>query len=234
MKTATTMMIATLVFLLTGHAMAADLDLREHVEVVGNAEVKVVPNEFVIRTTIQKFDDDLDDAAEDNEKTVRKAFQKMRKLGVDRRYIVADEVRVNKVTEGYRPRGDYRVLGYNVTREVTVILHDSSKLERAMKGLFSVGVDQLTLSTGNTEMEKYLQAAQVEAAKNARKKGGTMVAALGRTVGKAVAIEELAAPQQNAASNFVYQASTPDLGDALSLGKIKVRASIKVKFLLGE
>lgn len=227
-----TIFIAVIVALsLSTPAAAAELDTREHIEVTGSAEVKVVPDEFVIRATVQSFDSKLEKASRTNEEAVRKAFVGIKKLGVDRRYIVTDEVQVNAVTEGYRERGNFKRIGFTVSRNITVVLHDSTLIQPAIKRLFAANIDRLTLSTGSTEMEKHLKRAQKAAAKDARAKATTMSTALGQTPGRPVAIIEMT-PSQNPASNFVYSSATPDLGDSLSLGKLKVRASVRVKFLL--
>ncbi len=231
MNTLIRALILSLVLIASSTAWAADLDVREHVEVVGSAEVKVVPDEFVLRAQIQTFDTKLDAAAKKNDASIRAAFAAMKKLGIARRYVVTDQVRVNAVTEGYRERGNYRRLGYTVSREVMVVLHDPKKVEPAMKGLFGLGVDRLNLETSSTKMAEHVAAAEVAAAGAARKKATALTGALGRKLGRAVAMSE-GSPQGQSTSNFVYAAATPDLGDSISLGKIKVEASVRVKFLL--
>lgn len=231
MKSLIAIAVATILALSSATASAGDLETRHHIEVTGTAEVKAVPDEFVIRAEIRSFDEDLQAATRANEESVRKAFIGIKKLGVDRRYIVTDEVSVNSVTEGYRERGNFRLVGYSVSRNFTVVLHDSAKIQPAFRQLFAAGVDRLSMSAHSTEMEKHLKAARRAAAKDARSKADDLTSALGRSLGQAVAIIEQS-PGQHQASNFVYSSSTPDLGDGFSLGKLKVRASVRVKFLL--
>ncbi len=212
-------------------ALASDIDTREHIEVVGSAEVKVVPDEFVVRATLRSFDAKLDRAASANDDSVRKTVGAMKRLGVVRRYVVTDQIQVNAVTEGYRERGNFRRIGYSVSREVMVVLHDAKKVEPVMKALFAQGVDRLDLQTHHTKMAEHVAAAEVAAATAARKKAKALSGALGRKLGRALAMTE-SSPQGRSTSNFVYSAATPDLGDALTLGKLKVSASVRVKFLL--
>lgn len=219
------------ILLSTSTAWAGDLDAREHIEVVGAAEVKVVPDEFVLRAQIQTFDKKLDRAASQNEASIRATFKAMTALGIPRRYVVTDQVRVNTVTEGYRERGNYRRLGYTVSREVMVVLHDAKRIEPAMRGLFGLGVDRLSMQTSHTKMADHVARVEAEAAGAARARAKTLTKALGRKVGRAVAISQAPGAGRQT-SNFVYRASTPNLGDALSLGKLKVSASVRVKFLL--
>lgn len=218
-------------FLSTTSAWASDLDAREHIEVVGASEVKVVPDEFVLRAQIQSFAKKLDRAASQNESSVRATFKAMTALGVPRRYVVTDQVHVTPVTEGYRERGNYRRVGYTVSREVMVVLHDARRIEPAMRKLFALGIDRLSMQTSHTKMAEHVARAEAEAAGAARARAKILTKALGRKLGRAVAISQ--APRAGRrTSNFVYSASTPNLGDALSLGKLKVAASVRVKFLL--
>lgn len=231
MKNVITIIIALLILTGASPAGATDLDMREHVEAVGTAELKVVPNEFVLQARLTNFDSSLKSASRATDEQVSKLFKQMTSLGVARKYVVTDRVEVNAVTEGYRERGNFRQLGYNVSRGVMVILHDAALIERAMHVLFDVGVARLDISAGHTDMEDLLENAQIQAANAARKKGQVLSSALGRRLGNAVAIAE-ETPGSNRARNFVYTADTPDLGDGLSLGKIRVRSSVRVKFLL--
>jgi len=212
-------------------ASAQTIDTREHIEVTGAAEVKVVPDEFIVRTSVRSFHKNLDKASADNDAMVRRIFREMRAMGVERRYVVTDDVSVSVVTEGYRERGTFKRVGHKVGRDVMVILHDAKKVELVMKKLLGAGVDRLDLQLGHTKMAEHLQSAELAAAKKARSKADALAGVLGRRVDRAVAITEgMGGGRQP--SNFVYLAKTPDLGDALSLGKLKVRAQVQVKFVL--
>jgi len=232
MKHALTLILALAVLLSTSAAAAETIDSREHVEVAGVAEIKVVPNEFVMRSNVTTFHKSLKTASAQNDAVIAKLFKSVSRLGVARKYIVTDAITVNAVTEGYRERGNYKRVGYNVSRDVLIVLHKASRIEPAMKELFSLGVDRLTVSMGHTDMNGLLENAQIKAAGAARKKAKLLSSALGRTLGAAVAIAE-DTPRHSQAQNFVYTADTPDLGDTISLGKIRVQASVRVKFLLG-
>jgi uncharacterized protein YggE len=212
-------------------AAAQDIDRREHIDVIGSAEIKVVPNEFVLRSTVESFDKSLTSASKRNDALVAKIFKEITRLGVARKYVVTSEVSVNAVTEGYRERGNFRRLGYNVTRDIMVVLHDAKRIEPSMKRLFSVGVDRLTMSTSHTDIASLTENAQIAAATAATKKGKLLSSALGRRLGTAVSISE-DAPHRGAPQNFVYTSNTPDLGDTMSLSKIRVQSSVRVKFLL--
>ncbi len=212
-------------------AGATTIELREHVEVLGVGELKVVPNEFVVHASIETFDKSLKVATADSDRSIAALFKDVGTAGVDRKYIVTDAISVNAVTEGYRQQGNFRRLGYAVTRDVMVVLHDARKIEAVMKALFGNGVDRLSLSTGHTQMSSLLEDAQLKATAAAKKKAGVLSSSLGRALGQAVAISE-ESTSRNEAQNFVYTADTPDLGETLSLGKIPVRAAVRVKFLL--
>lgn len=229
---ALTAILFILIVGLAAPAAAQSVDQRELVEVSGIGEIKVVPDEFVVRTSIDVFGKSLEEASSQNDAAIARLFKSVSKLGVERKYIVTDTISVNAVTDGYRERGNFRRLGYSVSREVTIVLHDPKRIEPVMKELFTQGVDRLTMSMGRTDMQDLLENAQIKAASAARQKAKILSSALGRTLGQAVSIEE-ATPGRNDAQNFVYTADTPDLGDTISLGKIRVQASVRVKFTLG-
>lgn len=231
MKTIIVTIFAAVALLFSTGADAQTVDQREVIDVGGIAEIKVVPNEFVLRSNITVFDKSLASAGADNDRLIAKAFKSLSALGVERKYIVTDAVDVNVVTQGYRQEGNFRRVGFNVSRDVMVVLHDAKKIEPAMRALFALGVDRLNVTMGHTKMNELLENAQIKAASEARQKAKLLSSALGRTLGKAVLIEETAAGR-NEAQNFVYSANTPDLGDTLSLGKIRVQAAVRVKFLL--
>ena len=79
-------------------AAAQDIDRREHIDVIGSAEIKVVPNEFVLHSTVESFDKSLTKASKQNDALVAKIFKEITRLGVARKYVVTSEVSVNAVT----------------------------------------------------------------------------------------------------------------------------------------
>jgi len=227
----TTLLTALFILATTTPALAQGIDTRERIDVSGSAQIKLVPDEFVIRARVDTYHKNLDTAVARGDKSVSAAFTAVKKLGVARRYIVTDRLDMNAVLEDYRSSGIRGVEGYRVSRDLMVILHDPELVEPAMKAMFGAGVHSMSVEMGHTKSAEHLAAARADAAKDAKARAGALAAALGRKVGRAVYISQ-GSSGPSRPSNFVYHERTPDLGDSLSLGKITLATNVTVTFLL--
>ena len=195
------------------------------------ASTAAAENQFVIHGTVTSFHKQLNKATAANSERVQKIFKLIHKRGVPRKYIVTSELGVRVMSAGYRHEGNYRVIGYEVSRNIRVVLHDPKKIEPSFGDLFSVGIEQLRLTLHHTDASSYEDKAFAEAAATAKRRASRLASTLGRKLGKAMRIAEENA-QSSQTRSFTYSANTPDLGASLSLDKIRIASTVRVSFEL--
>ncbi|MBT8494254.1 MAG: SIMPL domain-containing protein [Deltaproteobacteria bacterium] len=198
------------------------------IEVVGTAELKVVPDEFIVQATVRSSAAELSQATRDNHSRVGSVLSFLGKQGVERRYVVTDGFRVQPIVDH---RAGKKTVGFEVFKNVTIILHRADKLEAVVEGVLASGADQIRdVQFRSKDVRKLVAEARVLATKNARKQARALAGELDQGLGKPLAITEES--PRSGTDNFVYQASVPRAGDTFAVGKIRIGSAVRVKFAL--
>ncbi|MBN2497529.1 MAG: SIMPL domain-containing protein [Deltaproteobacteria bacterium] len=213
-------------------------DLRT-ISVTGDADVLVVPDEAVLRFSVQAMDGDLDDALDEVDSRAGKVLHAIEEAGIAPKQLQTDRVQV-------WPDYDWRSgknRGYRASRDVVVTLEDVKKLEEILRRAFdagATGMGGVTLRT--SELRKHKDRARLLAVRAAQEKALALASALGAGIGRPQRIVEEVQPAQpwwwggsgRVATNAVENASPGpgQSGETTALGEIRINAKVTVCFEL--
>jgi uncharacterized protein YggE len=208
------------------------------VTVTGEAEVLVVPDEVVFDLTVQSVNRDLRLAKAQTDGQLKKLLEMTRRYNVAPKDVQTDYV---KLEPRYRGNDESRTfLGYSVRKDLVFTLRDVSRAEELLSDLIEAGTTRINgVRFLTSQMRKHRDEARALAMRAAHEKATALAAEIGQKIGKAYSIEEEATQRgniyaQNVSSNAMSSAGgdAADSEGTLSLGQIKVTASVTVRFEL--
>ena len=216
--------------------------------VSGEAEVRVVPDEAVLRLGVESFNETLAAASAANQATIASLVEVARGHGVADEHVQTEYVHVEPLVQTHRSgQAVYEVYGYRVRRAVVVTLRDLDAFDDLLHDAVAVGVTHVQdVAFQTTRLREARDEARAQAADAAREKAEVFASRLGRQVGPALSISESnygwgtrygsgwdAVGSGYAAQN-VAQSGGADmsLGPVTSPGQIAVRARVDVTFTL--
>ena len=219
-------------------AAADDSNGKRYITVTGMADVKAVPDQVIINFGVNSESREIAAAKKDNDVKTKKILEALKQNGIDERDIQTDRISI-------QPRYDYSgkqvLIGYTVTKNITVLLCTLEKYETVAESILEAGSNYLNgVEFVVSDKRKYADEARVLALKAAQEKAKAMAAALGRRTGKPLAIEELQTEQQpyraagKMAANVMMDSlsAESESGGTLSAGTVKISAGVMVKFEL--
>jgi uncharacterized protein YggE len=162
-------------------AVAAD---DRTVTVDGHAELRTAPDRATLRMGVEARADDVETARKTVAETVNRFLKLTRDMGIP-------DDRVSTASAIVRPDYDWnpqtrerRLLGYVVTRQLEVEIHELEKLGRLTESALRLGVNQVNPPTLDTSRRDALELeALAEAARDARSRAGSLAEALGAGLG---------------------------------------------------
>lgn len=167
-----------------------ELVQMETVSVSGIGKVALVPDRVSFTLGVQTVAPTVDDAVSQNNSKVAQAIAALKKAGATEKEIRTSNFYIN-------PQQDYsqgrlpRILGYQVSNNVTVTRDKVADAGRLLQAAISAGVNQasgLTFMVADPARGRD-QALQL-AYQDARAKAQTLAQAAGRTLGRALTISE--------------------------------------------
>lgn len=218
--------------------------------VTGDAEIRVVPDRAIITLAVTTIDSTIVAAKKINDRIVDDITKVSRDYGVDKSDMQTNFLNIEPK---YKKARDYQgveveiFLGYDVKRQLAIVLKDVSRLDDLLTGVIEKGADKiLGVRFFIDELRKYRDQARVTAIKAAQDKARDLSEEIGQTIGKAISIKEgksawrswyrgLDWDRVNSGVPFKSQNVTEldfDGDMPLAVGKISVIASVSVNFLL--
>jgi uncharacterized protein len=214
------------------------------INVTGDAEVKVAPDEVILILGVETLDKDIRTAKRQNDESIKKLLALTRDFGIDPKYVQTDQINVDpRYRNGYYVDSDF--IGYAVRKYVVVTLKDISRFEDFYTAILNAGANHVYgIQFRTTELRKYRDQARALAIQAAREKAGAMSRELGQTIGQPQSIQENysnwsawydmrwggGAMTQNVVQN-VSSASMNEQG-TFAPGQISVTARVTVAFEL--
>jgi len=227
---------------LSSFANAQNYDPRRTINVTGDAEVKVVPDEVVINMAVETNNTDLDKAREENDKKVSSILAMVKKLGVEHKFIQTDYLSVEPrydYTKNYENERERRFLGYYMTKNISITLRDVSKFEKLIADALKLGTNYVRgINFQTTELHKHRDQARLMAIRAAKEKATALASELGQKIGKPITISESSynVPIYKANRALMNASFSEDSGgssgEVIALGQIDVKASVSVTFEL--
>ena len=221
------------------------------IEVSGDAEVRVVPDEVTVFFGVENRNKDISTAIAQNNSSVKQLISAIRNVGVDPSDIQTDYFHVDIA---YVPNQGSVVDYYVVTKQVQVVLKKVSKFEDLLNSGLRSGANHLDgIEFRTTELRKYRDQARALAAKAAVEKAQGLADAAGLKVGKPLSLSSYSygggpsyvfwsgygypygyrSGAMSSAQNVVQNVAGKNEGSSqgtISLGKISVTASVSMTF----
>jgi hypothetical protein len=234
--------LSFLFYVSSAAAQTASINQTPSVQVMGTAEIQVVPDVARISLRVSKDDKNLQVAKTQNDENVAKIIALTRRFQIDARDVKTDYISVKEKFNRVRQRDadEYTNVfsGYTVSKTIVVRLKDLSKFEEFFSEIVKIGVTEIgSVSFESSELRKHKDQARAMAMRAAREKAGALAKEIGQTVGKALSIEEkdidgYRTPNANYSSNSYSVSGDESDAETFAVGTITVRAQVEVSFLL--
>lgn len=217
------------------------------ISVTGTAEIKVAPDEVVLRTTIMTRDANLLEVKKQNDAIAAKAIAFLKEKGVK-----AEDMQTDYIT--LRPEyknndGAEKPVYYTATKSLEVILRKVDTLEPMLTGLLAVGVNSVDgITFKNSKYRELRIKARSMAVKFAKEKAQGLANELEVKCGKVHQIEAIddggfmqygysrgygMFNQMQVASNIGGSAEGESGGsDGFSVGQISITSRVQASFLI--
>jgi len=181
--------VALCILPLAGAQFAVNAD--RSINVSGNAEVRVVPDEVVLTLGVETNDMVLATAKQDNDRRVRKVIAAAQAAGVEARHTQTDFLDIEPryhFVDSAKPRV---FDGYWVRKTVVLTLKSVSKFDDLLTNTLDGGANYvLGIEFRTTELRKHRDAARAMAIRAAREKAEALARELGVGVGAVRSINE--------------------------------------------
>lgn len=205
--------------------VARPVSLRT-VNVTGQAEVKVVPNEAIIQVGVETHDKALGIARRQTDEAIARVIAIASSFGVVEKDIRTDYVRVER-------RGERDVVEhFVVTKDLGVVLRDIRKFEGLLAALVDGGANRVNnVQFTTTELRKHRDRARQLAVIAAREKAQALAGELGLKLGKAILVSEQSDSQYGVGNTLnMFRGAASDDRPTTALGEIGISASVSVSF----
>lgn len=219
--------VLALIAMLPPAAQAAENNL---VTVTGQATVAVAPDTVIISLGVTTQGKTAKEASEANAKRMTAVLAAVKDSGVAERDVQTSRL---SVQPQFDPKGGTaHLLGFRVTNQVTVKLHDVARLPAVLDHAIAAGANEMSgIAFTVSAQSKLLDQARDDAIADARRKAELYAKAAGAKLGRVVAISEegASAPPR---PYTVMRASS----DAVPVapGEQTLRAMVSVSYELKE
>ena len=228
---ATRTCLATILLLLCAHGAHA-ADALPSITVTGRGEVRVAPDEAVLRMAVETLDSELDVAKSTHDRIVRVALDRIRDLDVPDDRISADRLQIAPVSTG---RQSAKINAYRVTTSIMVTVRDLDRVDDIVTSALEAGVNRIDdLTYRRSDFRARRDEALRMALTAAREKAELMAEAMGVGIGAPLTIQESVRRVQPSFSNTSVTIGTADPSEdgPLAPGMLSIPASVTVTFAL--
>lgn len=159
------------------------------ISVVGEAEVRVVPDEVVLTVGVETINKDLDKAKKENDTRISEVISVTLAHGIEAKHVQTDYLNIeSRYQDSYEKRG---FIGYVVRRDAVITLRDLDQFESLLSDLLESGANTVHgIQFRTTELRRYRDQARELAIKAAQEKAVSMAGVLEQEVGDPLAVVE--------------------------------------------
>jgi len=232
--------ILVLVFALS----ALTLKAQPQINVSGTGEVRVAPDEVIINAGVETRDQNLGQARHQNDDRMKAVLAFLKTSGIPSKDVQTDFV---NITPDYDRNTSKSPPIFIVRKFIELRLTNVTSIETILAGMLDAGIDRINnVEFRTTELRKYRDQARSMAIKAAKEKADALCTELGVKRGKPLNINASESGGMwnsssyfgrgylgaNSVQNVVQDSDGPSdaAGDTLSLGQVKVSATVNVSF----
>jgi len=225
-------------FLLAFSYVLAESEETRSVTIMGEAELKIVPDEIIFYLGVETCEKDLKFAMEKNDKIVSQVFTVARSFGIEEKHIQTGYIKINPSYRYYDNKRTF--LGYRVYKVIGMVLYDVSKFEAIFSQLLDTGITHVqNIQFRTTKLREYRDRARLLALEAAREKAEAMANALGQTIGLPLEIIEYQDRTWMQKDKYGLQNVVQDVNvnpntemNTIALGQISIKEIVQVSFEL--
>ncbi|MEP6847314.1 MAG: SIMPL domain-containing protein [Acidobacteriota bacterium] len=184
--------LVLLILVCFASAAIAQSQVRPSVSVVGEADMKISPDQVVFTFEVITTDKDVTVAKQANDARSSKTLAAAKAFN-----MAADDIQTETLTIAPKytgekdPRGADVLIGYLVTKRILITLKEVDKIDSFVAKVIEAGVNRVVdISIENSNLQKYQEEVRAMAVKNAQAKAESYAKRLGQTIGKAYVIRE--------------------------------------------
>tara|TARA_R110002049_G_scaffold293731_2_gene478967 strand:+ start:14376 stop:15104 length:729 start_codon:yes stop_codon:yes gene_type:complete len=212
---------------------------QPYIEVTGQVETEIIPNEIYLNITINENDKKGKISIEEQENQMI-AILKSLSLDLDKNFSILD-------FNGHYKRKIFADNEVTKIKNYELIINNGETLGKVYEALDNIDISNISITkVSHSEIETYKREAKLKALKIAKLKANQYANAIGQTIGKALFIEE----RQNfnnsfnglsgnvngimirgASTNYSEKSSFEKIQD-LNFKKIIITATVLAKFIL--
>jgi uncharacterized protein len=221
--------IIMVIMLANVSAFAQEVSKGEHfIEVSGNAEMEVEPNEIFLIIRLKEFEDNRNKVL--LEKLDQDFLASLKAAGVDKKNLTLADAGSALSKLGRREKDAFREKTYELK------LTSAAELEKFLEKIEPVKVDRLDLTKlSHSDIKKFKLELKVKALQAAQGKAQTLLKSIGSDIGKPLMVREWESDpvypmaQQG---NVMYRMAEADnaSGQETSFRKLKLTAQITAQF----
>jgi hypothetical protein len=165
--------------------------------------------------------------------TVRRMLQMTREIGIPDERVSTAAALVNPDYDWNPETRERRLLGYVVTRQLVIELHDLEQLGQVTESALKLGINQLDPPVLDTSRREAIEReALAEAALDARRRAQALAEALGADLGDVRTLQAGSSfsPPVPMARGMVLAAEADSGAETYQPGQITIRASVSASF----
>jgi uncharacterized protein YggE len=217
-----------LLLILAAPALAAE---SRTVVVSGAGEVMAVPDVAVLRFAVEARAPGVEEARRRVDEVVSGVDRLLADMQIPPEHVNTAALVVQPDYEWQQDTRQQKLLGYVVTRRMTVRLTDLGNLGTAFEGLLARGVNRIEPPSLDTSERGALELRALgDAARDARRRAEALAQALGARVGGIRHLEEGAGPDRYAATEISLRAAASDEAPGYQPGQIRIMSRVTATF----
>src|SRR5579885_2474362 len=197
------------------------------ITVIGQATVSVAPDTAIMRIGVTSHGASAREASDANAKQMTGVMNAIKNSGVNARDLQTSQLSIQPQYDAGKP-GPARLLGFQVTNQLTVKIHDIEKVPAVLDRAIAAGANEMSgIEFVVSEQSKLLDQARDEAIADARRKAELYAKAAGAKLGRVVSISEEGAPAPPHPVATMRAAAVP-----AAPGEQTLRATVSVSYEL--
>jgi uncharacterized protein len=185
---------------MTQMALAQNFDTRSIINVSATGDTSIAPDLAYLSLAVMRESATAREALTANNTAMAEVLAAMKAFGIEDRDLQTSGFSINPIyvyPTADQPQTPPKITGYQVQNSLSVRVRDLAKLGEILDQAVTLGVNSGGgVTFGNDKPEEAINAARIEAMKDAVDKAKTLVEAAGAKLGKIISINESSnAPQ---------------------------------------
>jgi uncharacterized protein YggE len=202
---------------------------RPYIEVLGKAEMEIIPNEIYLEITVDERNNKKKQNVEQIEKEM---ISELQKLKID----VAKDLQVKDMSSNFK--SSWLKSGVLTIKQYQLLVRDAAAMAKVYGALENIGISEVKVDKlDHSDLQKFRKEVRINAVKDAQERAGDLATAVGQSVGKALYISFFDHAPLHKMDNTVLYAAPKMLLEsgkevALDFRKIRIEVSVNAKFIL--